>query len=122
MPETLEEFENMLCYFRDHDMNGNGDASDEIPYRGCAGMEGIFTPLEASFPLIPLPAPMDAWREKTANANSTSTPRNFGKGLRTCMGCTQKGCFPTRPLPSVLRSAVGTPAGGSRAHLWEWLI
>lgn len=50
MPETLEEFENMLCYFRDHDMNGNGDASDEIPYMECAGMEGIFTPLGGFFP------------------------------------------------------------------------
>lgn len=31
-PATIEEFEQMLIYFRDHDMNGNGDASDEIPF------------------------------------------------------------------------------------------
>lgn len=30
-PETLAEFEDMLTYFRDSDLNGNGEA-DEIPY------------------------------------------------------------------------------------------
>lgn len=28
---TTEQFKNMLIYFRDNDMNGNGDPSDEIP-------------------------------------------------------------------------------------------
>ena len=31
-PQTVEEFEDMLTYFKDNDMNGNGDATDEIPY------------------------------------------------------------------------------------------
>lgn len=31
-PATAEEFEDMLTYFHDNDMNGNGDATDEIPY------------------------------------------------------------------------------------------
>lgn len=30
-PETLDEFTEMLRYFKEHDMNGNGNASDEIP-------------------------------------------------------------------------------------------
>ncbi len=30
-PTTLDAFVEMLRYFRDNDMNGNGDASDEIP-------------------------------------------------------------------------------------------
>ena len=34
MPETLDEFRDVLVYFRDHDMNGNGDPSDEIPLLG----------------------------------------------------------------------------------------
>jgi hypothetical protein len=34
MPETLDEFEAMLLYFKDNDMNGNGDPSDEIPLMG----------------------------------------------------------------------------------------
>jgi len=54
-PATLAEFEDMLCYFRDSDLNGNGE-KDEIPYMmaqgtymGCAtvehamGMYGIAT-------------------------------------------------------------------------------
>lgn len=30
-PTTLDEFVELLRYYRDNDMNGNGDASDEIP-------------------------------------------------------------------------------------------
>lgn len=30
-PETLDDFVELLRYFRDNDMNDNGDASDEIP-------------------------------------------------------------------------------------------
>ncbi|MCR2048961.1 extracellular solute-binding protein [Acetatifactor muris] len=30
-PETLDDFVTLLRYYRDNDMNGNGDASDEIP-------------------------------------------------------------------------------------------
>ncbi len=30
-PDTLDELVELLRYFRDNDMNGNGDASDEIP-------------------------------------------------------------------------------------------
>ena len=30
-PNTAEGLEEMLLYFRDHDMNGNGDPSDEVP-------------------------------------------------------------------------------------------
>lgn len=31
-PVTYEDFENMLQYFMDNDMNGNGDTADEIPF------------------------------------------------------------------------------------------
>ena len=34
IPATTEEFKQMLIYFRDNDMNGNGDAADEIPLTG----------------------------------------------------------------------------------------
>ena len=32
MPTTTEELYEILCAFRDNDMNGNGDATDEIPF------------------------------------------------------------------------------------------
>ena len=35
VPTTAEEFYNVLCAFRDNDMNGNGDATDEIPMSFC---------------------------------------------------------------------------------------
>ena len=34
MPATIEEFADVLRYFRDNDMNGNGDPNDEIPLAG----------------------------------------------------------------------------------------
>lgn len=33
-PVTIDDWYNMLCAFRDNDMNGNGDPSDEIPFSG----------------------------------------------------------------------------------------
>jgi putative aldouronate transport system substrate-binding protein len=35
MPETTEDFFEVLVAFRDNDCNGNGDASDEIPFAWC---------------------------------------------------------------------------------------
>ena len=34
VPATTDEYKEMLIYFRDNDMNGNGDPSDEIPLTG----------------------------------------------------------------------------------------
>ena len=37
MPETTDAFYDVLCAFRDNDVNGNGDATDEIPLTGATG-------------------------------------------------------------------------------------
>jgi len=34
MPETIDEYREFLRYVRDHDMNGNGDTTDELPMFG----------------------------------------------------------------------------------------
>ena len=39
-PVTTQEFEDMLIYWRDNDMNGNGDPSDEIPMAGTLATDG----------------------------------------------------------------------------------
>ena len=39
-PVTTDEFEEMLIYWRDNDMNGNGDPNDEIPMIGTLGSSG----------------------------------------------------------------------------------
>lgn len=49
MPETTEEFEEYLVYVRDHDMNGDGDTTDEIPMAGSAEDCGGFTMLPTSW-------------------------------------------------------------------------
>lgn len=35
VPTTTEELYELLCAFRDNDMNGNGDTTDEIPLELC---------------------------------------------------------------------------------------
>lgn len=44
--ETTDEYRDMLIYFRDNDMNGNGNASDEIPMSGSSGtlIESMLNP------------------------------------------------------------------------------
>ncbi len=42
MPETTEEFKELLLYFKNNDMNGNGDNTDEIPYMGVNGVDGMY--------------------------------------------------------------------------------
>lgn len=34
VPATIDEYREVLRYFRDHDMNGNGDPTDELPMLG----------------------------------------------------------------------------------------
>lgn len=41
LPQTTEEFRQMLCYFQAHDMNGDG-ALNEIPYIGVSGVDGMY--------------------------------------------------------------------------------
>lgn len=51
MPQTTEEYEQMLLYFRDNDMNGNGDETDEIPMLGMSGDDGFNFLMEAFEPM-----------------------------------------------------------------------
>lgn len=41
VPTTIDEFEQCLIAFRDNDCNGNGDATDEIPFVFRVGSSGI---------------------------------------------------------------------------------
>ena len=50
IPKTTDEFEEMLLFFKNNDMNGNGDANDEIPYLGVNGRDGICTLINAFVP------------------------------------------------------------------------
>ncbi len=52
MPKTTGEFEKMLTYFKDHDMNDNGDSTDEIPYLGTNGLDGMYNLFGAFVPSV----------------------------------------------------------------------
>lgn len=47
IPETTEDFYKMLKYFKENDMNGNGDPSDEIPFAGAREREGWYETLDS---------------------------------------------------------------------------
>lgn len=50
MPSTTDDFCDMLKFFKDNDMNGNGDKTDEIPYMGKNGLDGIYNLCGAFIP------------------------------------------------------------------------
>lgn len=63
MPTTTEEFKEVLIAFRDNDANGNGDATDEIPFSGdpnnlnigmLAGWFGVDVSGTATYPYFEL--------------------------------------------------------------------
>ena len=41
LPQTTDELRDMLLYFRDNDMNKNGDPNDEIPMLGVSGVDAV---------------------------------------------------------------------------------
>jgi putative aldouronate transport system substrate-binding protein len=49
MPESYKDFEEVLTAFKEKDANGNGDASDEIPYSDRARGNSIFQSTYCSF-------------------------------------------------------------------------
>ena len=49
-PKTLDDLYNVLVYFRDHDMNGNGDPSDERPMSCLAAINIGWSPLNLMWP------------------------------------------------------------------------
>lgn len=58
IPETTQDFKDMLMFFRDEDMNGNGDLTDEIPLMGRADSTPVDY-LMTSFQLKPYFSPLD---------------------------------------------------------------
>lgn len=50
LPTTTSEFEEMLKFFKENDMNNNGDKTDEIPYLGVNGRDGMSTLISAFTP------------------------------------------------------------------------
>ncbi|AGA57397.1 ABC-type sugar transport system, periplasmic component [Thermobacillus composti KWC4] len=53
-PKTSGEFLDMLRAFRDNDMNGNGDNSDELPFSTRQGFNWVMDPIWGMWGLSPL--------------------------------------------------------------------
>ena len=52
VPTTTDEFYNVLCAFRDNDMDGDGDTTDEIPFAFCAANNYNIINLANSFGIV----------------------------------------------------------------------
>jgi putative aldouronate transport system substrate-binding protein len=48
-PTTIDEFTDVLRYYKTHDMNGNGDTTDEIPFLGGDGNGAFLGTLAGAF-------------------------------------------------------------------------
>jgi putative aldouronate transport system substrate-binding protein len=86
-PATTEEFKDMLIYFRDNDMNGNGDPNDEIPLTGnyqywFDGADPLFYLMNA-FTLCPSKdSEAFMWADEEGNISCVSITDEFREGLK----------------------------------------
>lgn len=82
MPTTLDELEQVMIYFRDHDMNGNGDTTDEWPMMGSSMILS-----NASDPLINIidcfEVVTDNWlrADESKKITTMATTDNYRAGL-----------------------------------------
>lgn len=84
-PTTQDELYELLVYFRDHDMNGNGNVNDEIPYFFYANQN--FSSLPAILSLWGIAtksSALDSYVQvKDGVVTFVPTSENFHVGLRT---------------------------------------
>lgn len=92
MPETVDEYRELLRYFRDHDMNGNGDTTDELPMFGSYafdhdGSDPTYAVMQA-FQLTPANF---LWADEDHNISCVAITDNFREGLRYLNGMYEEG-------------------------------
>lgn len=81
-PQTWEELEEMLIYWRDHDMNGNGDPSDEIPMMGTFGTDGGDFTVYLMNAFQPTPQYNSLLADADGNVSMTAITDEYREGLR----------------------------------------
>lgn len=86
IPSTTVEFEEMLLFFRDHDMNGNGNMTDEIPFLGSnawtQGGDGIFYLLGSYAPTSTLNCAFASILNDDGSAYFSANTDEFREGLK----------------------------------------
>lgn len=95
LPETLDEFRDYLRYIRDNDMNGNGDATDEIPLLGTfqydeQGSDPMYAIMNC-FQLLPGDFLL---ADEAHNVTCAATTDAFREGLIYLNGMHEEGLFP----------------------------
>lgn len=89
MPQTTAEFEQMLLYFKQNDMNNNGVA-DEIPYMGCNGVDGMYQLLDAFTPVCSAQA-FGCYVNEDGKEVFTPNTAEFREGLKYIHGLYEQG-------------------------------
>lgn len=78
-PVTTQEFEDMLIYWRDNDMNGNGDPSDEIPMMGT--LDNDFT-IYLLNPFQATPTSDNVIADEAGNVQMVAITDEYREGLK----------------------------------------
>ncbi len=95
VPATLDEFCDYLRYIRDNDMNGNGDATDEIPLLGTfqydtQGSDPMYAIMNC-FQVLPVDFLM---ADEQHNVTCAATTDSFREGLVYLNNMHREGLFP----------------------------
>ena len=121
-PETLDDFCEILRYFRDNDMNGNGDDSDEVPFTSYGDevyvwLLNSFLPFNASYNYlnvengVVVPAyTQDAYREGLEYLHGM-----FEEGLIDPLAFTQDQAQMKALINNADYEMVGAVASGTRS-------
>lgn len=95
-PATIAEFEDMLAYFHDNDMNGDGNATDEVPYFIAQATYNGTSSLEASMGMYGIgikdsAVDMDIMINDAGECYYVYTTPEFKEACKTFGGWYQKG-------------------------------
>ena len=92
MPETVDEFREYLRYIRDNDMNGNGDATDELPMFGSYAFDHDGSdPTYAIMNAFQLMTPNFLWADEDHNVSCVAVTDAYREGLKYLNGMFEEG-------------------------------
>lgn len=95
MPETIDEFRELLRYYRDHDMNGNGDATDELPMFGSYAFDHDGSdPTYAIMNAFQLMTPNFLWADEDHNVTCVAVTEDYREGLKYLNSMYAEGLIP----------------------------
>lgn len=95
MPDTIDEFRDLLRYYRDHDMNGNGDTTDELPMFGSYAFDFDGSdPTYAIMNAFQLMTPNFLWADENEDVTCVAVTDAYREGLKYLNGMYEEGLIP----------------------------